>query len=154
MLKEKTEIRVRYADTDQMKFVYNGKYLEYFEAGSPRFGFGEAGRTEMLRSIGLPYSVIEQEGFQLPVIEAYARYINPGCYDDFLIIESVLNDFPSVKIHIDYRISKKINNLLLAEGFTKHVFINTGTKKIVRPPEFFLKKMREFFPENEMNIEK
>jgi acyl-CoA thioester hydrolase len=144
MLKEKTEIRVRYSDTDQMKFVYNGKYLEYFEVA----------RTEMLRNNGLPYSEIEQKGFQLPVIEAFVKYINPGCYDDLLIIESILTDFPFLKIHIDYKIFKKTNNLLLAEGFTKHVFINTGTKKVIRPPQFFLKKIREFFPEIEMKIEK
>jgi acyl-CoA thioester hydrolase len=138
MLKEKTEIRVRYSDTDQMKFVYNGKYLEYFEVG----------RTEMLRSIGLPYSMIEQNRFQLPVIEAFVKYIIPAGYDDILVVESELLEFPSLKIHIDYRIIKKINSQLIAEGFTKHVFINIDTKKIVRPPEFFLQKMREYFPEN------
>jgi len=144
MLKEKTEIRVRYSDTDQMKFVYNGKYLEYFEVG----------RTEMLRNNGLPYSVIEQNGFQLPVIEAFVKYINPAYYDDLLVIESEVREFPSLKIHIHYRIIKETNNEIVAEGFTKHVFISINTKKVVRPPEFFLKKMREFFPEMQINYEK
>jgi len=144
MLKEKTEIRVRYSDTDQMKFVYNGKYLEYFEVG----------RTEMLRNNGLPYSVIEQNGFQLPVIEAFVKYINPAYYDDLLVIESEVREFPSLKIHIRYRIIKETNNEIVAEGFTKHVFININTKKVVRPPEFFLKKMRELFPEIQINYEK
>jgi len=144
MLKEKTEIRVRYSDTDQMKFVYNGKYLEYFEVG----------RTEMLRNNGLPYSVIEQNGFQLPVIEAFVKYINPAYYDDLLVIESEVREFPSLKIHIHYRIIKETNNEIVAEGFTKHVFININTKKVSRPPEFFLKKMREFFPEMQINYEK
>jgi len=144
MLKEKTEIRVRYSDTDQMKFVYNGKYLEYFEVG----------RTEMLRNNGLPYSVIEQNGFQLPVIEAFVKYINPAYYDDLLVIESEVREFPSLKIHIHYRIIKETNNEIVAEGFTKHVFISINTKKVVRPPEFFLKKMRELFPEIQINYEK
>ena len=55
MLSHKTTIRVRYADTDKMQFVYNGKYLEYFEVG----------RTELLRSAGLPYSQIEKEGYTI-----------------------------------------------------------------------------------------
>lgn len=135
-----------------MKFVYNGKYLEYFEVGSPRFGFGEAGRTEMLRNNGLPYGIIEQNGFQLPVIEAYVKYINPSAYDDLLIVESELREFPSLKIHIDYRIIKKINEHIVAEGFTKHVFIKIDTKKIIRP--FFLDKMKEFFPEINIRNEK
>ena len=60
MLTHTTTIRVRYADTDKMKFVYNGKYLEYFEVG----------RTEILRQVGLPYSKLESAGYQLPLIEA------------------------------------------------------------------------------------
>jgi len=60
MLEHKTEIRVRYADTDQMQFVYNGKYLEYFEVG----------RTEMMRENNLPYKIIEQNGYRMPVFAA------------------------------------------------------------------------------------
>ena len=66
MLTYKTEIRVRYADTDQMQFVYNGKYLEFFEVG----------RTELLRSTGLSYKVVEKEGYQLPLVEAHLKYVS------------------------------------------------------------------------------
>ena len=85
MLINRTEIRVRYADTDQMQFAYNGKYLEYFEVG----------RTEMLREIGLPYNVLEKKGYQLPVLEAHIKYHRPAFYDDIIIIKSVLKEFPS-----------------------------------------------------------
>ena len=53
MLEHKTEVRVRYADTDQMKYAYNGKYFEYFEVG----------RTEMMRDNGLTYKSIEEQGY-------------------------------------------------------------------------------------------
>ena len=59
--------RVPYADTDQMGVVYYANYFEYFERG----------RTEMLRSVGAPYSVLEQEGAFLPVIEAHCDYFAP-----------------------------------------------------------------------------
>ncbi len=52
MIKHVCDIRVRYADTDQMKFVYYGKFFEYFEQG----------RSDLLRSIGLPYPQIEEMG--------------------------------------------------------------------------------------------
>jgi acyl-CoA thioester hydrolase len=102
MLNRQTEIRVRYADTDQMQFVYNGKYLEYFEVG----------RTEMLRSLGLPYFKIENEGYLLPVLEAYVKYLQPAYYDDLLIINSYLRDYPDLKIKINYEILRKITRLL------------------------------------------
>ena len=135
MLSCKTEIRVRYADTDQMQFVYNGKYFEYFEVG----------RTEMLREIGLPYSKIENEGYQLPVLETYAKYLSPSFYDDILIVESFVKNYPVLKIHIDYRIYRKENNILVTEGFTEHAFIKKDTKKPSRPPAFFVIAMKPFY---------
>ena len=137
MIENKTEIRVRYADTDQMHFVYNGKYLEYFEVG----------RTEMLRDIGLPYDVIEKEGFLLPVLEAYVKYKLPAYYDDVLVVKSFLKKNPDLKVHIDYEILRKNSTDLIAEGFTIHAFINKGNKKVTRPPDFFVKAIKKFFPE-------
>ncbi len=135
MLIHKTEIRVRYADTDQMQFVYNGKYLEYFEVG----------RTEMLRENGLSYHEIESHGFQLPLIEAYVKYQNPAHYDDILIVESRVTENPSFRIKIDYRIFKKGADYTVGEGYTTHVFINKNTKKAVRPPAFFVEAMKKFY---------
>jgi acyl-CoA thioester hydrolase len=128
MLTTSTEIRVRYADTDQMQFVYNGKYLEYFEVG----------RTEMLREMGLPYNKIEKEGYQLPVLETYVKFNLPAYYDEILIIKSILKEYPALKIHIDYEIIRKGTTDLIAKGFTVNAFINIKTKKVTRPPEFFL----------------
>ena len=76
MIRHKAEIRVRYADTDQMKVVYHGKYLEYFEVG----------RAALIRSLGLPYSELETRGILLPVIEAFAEFRKPALYDDMLSI--------------------------------------------------------------------
>jgi acyl-CoA thioester hydrolase len=135
MIINKAEIRVRYADTDQMHFVYNGKYLEYFEVG----------RTEMLREIGLAYSVIENKGYQLPVLETYVKFLSPAFYDDILIVESYMKEYPPFKIHIDYTIYRKENNALVAEGFTGHVFIKKDTKKPSRPPAFFVEVVKPFY---------
>ena len=133
MLKHSTKIRVRYADTDQMQFVYNGKYLEYFEVG----------RTEMLRHYKLPYHYIESKGFQLPLLEAFVKYISPAYYDDVLTIDSYVKELPVFKIHIDYRITRNEGKEIVAEGFTKHVFINKITKKAVRIPEFFIEAIKQ-----------
>ncbi len=135
MLSNKTQIRVRYADTDQMQFVYNGKYLEYFEVG----------RTEMLREIDLPYNKIETEGLQLPVLETYVKYLRPAFYDDILTIHAFVKEIPQFKIHIEYEIFRNDEPEVIAEGFTEHVFIKKDTKKAIRIPAFFLNKMKEFF---------
>jgi acyl-CoA thioester hydrolase len=135
MLSYITEIRVRYADTDQMQIVYNGKYFEYFEVG----------RTEMLRSIGLPYNQIEKQGFMLPVLETHIQFKNSACYDDLLLVKSFVKEIPSLKIHIEYEIRKMGEDRLIASGYTSHAFLNKGNRKVVRPPQFFLEKIKEFY---------
>jgi acyl-CoA thioester hydrolase len=135
MLDFTTEIRVRYADTDQMQFVYNGKYPEYFEVG----------RTEMMRSIGLPYHLSETKGYMLPLLELGVKFINPAYYDDLLCIRAFIPEFPQLKVHIEYAVHRENGKLLVAEGFTEHVFIKKDTKKAVRPPDFFINAIKPFY---------
>lgn len=135
MLKHKATIRVRYADTDKMQFVYNGKFLEYFEVG----------RTELLRSVGLPYSELENAGYQLPLLEAGIKYHKYATYDDLLDIEATISKVNSPKLHIDYRITKTNEEELIAEGFTDHVFIKVDTKKATRPPKLYTEALAPYF---------
>ena len=135
MLKHTTTIRVRYADTDKMQFVYNGKYLEYFEVG----------RTELLRDAGLAYSTIEEEGFQLPLIETGIKFKHPAVYDDLLDIEARVEELYSAKVHIKYRVTRNGTGELIAEGFTTHMFINSETKKPTRPPKVYIDSLSHFF---------
>lgn len=128
MISHTTDIRVRYADTDKMQFVYNGKYLEYFEVG----------RTELLRSFGLPYSDVEKSGYQLPLLQAGLTFKQPAKYDDLLSVTALVKDLYSPKVHIEYVIKRKGTVEIIAEGFTTHVFINADTKKAVRPPKLYV----------------
>ncbi len=135
MLTHTTELRVRYADTDKMQFVYNGKYLEYFEVG----------RTELLRSTGLSYSELEKNGYQLPLIEANVKYKNPAYYDDVLEIEASVKELYSPRVRIEYVIRRKETKELIAEGYTTHIFIKADTKKAVRPPQIYIDALKKFF---------
>lgn len=135
MLTSVTTIRVRYADTDKMQFVYNGKYFEYFEVG----------RTELLRNAGLPYSTVEQKGYQLPLIEAGVKYIKPALYDDLIDVEAKVGNIKSAKIHIEYKITRHGTGELLCKGFTDHMFIKADSKKPARPPDFYINALKKYF---------
>jgi len=135
MLKNVTTIRVRYADTDKMQFVYNGKYLEYFEVG----------RTELLRNCGLAYSEVEKAGYQLPLIEAKLRYISPARYDDLLDIEATVSELLSAKVHIDYKITRHETGEVITEGYTTHMFIKSDSKKPTRPPKIYTDALKKYF---------
>jgi len=120
-----TEIRVRYADTDQMGVVYNANYLRFFEIG----------RTELMRNFGLPYIDVEKQGFLLPLIDAYTKYINPARYDDIVCINATLELESAAKIKFNYAIT--VLEKVICEGYTRHVFVNAETMKPTRPPKFF-----------------
>ncbi len=138
MIKQTTQIRVRYADTDQMKFVYYGKYFEYFEQG----------RSDMLRTIGLPYPEIEKLGIFLPVIEASAKYRKPARYDDLLTVETTLNEMPVARVRIEYKVWREGDNEPLVEGYTVHSFVNAETGKPTRAPQVFLESLDEEIKSN------
>lgn len=139
MLKHTTHIRVRYADTDQMNFVYNGKYFEYFEVG----------RTEMMRDLNMPYRKIEEAGFQMPVIEAHINYKNPAFYDEALEIETKVDSLPELRVITNYTIRSIERNVIICDGYIVLVFRNKATGRISRPPDFFINSIKKYFDENE-----
>ena len=109
-----TSYRVIYGDTDQMGVVYYANYLRWFEKG----------RSEFLRQIGLPYSIIEQQGFNFPVVEVACRYAQSARYDDVIRIETELVALGRASISFDYRISRDADNCPLASGSTKHACLD------------------------------
>ncbi len=135
MLKHFTELRVRYADTDQMKFAYNGKYFEYFEVG----------RTEMMREVGLPYEIIEKSGFFMPVIETKIHYFTPAFYDELLVIETRVEELPAVKVHIDHIIKAKDRNVVICEGYVELAFLDGKTNRPTRAPKLFLDAVKKYY---------
>lgn len=121
-----TSIRVRYAETDQMHGVYNGRYFEYFEVG----------RAELMRSLGMTYRQFEESGFLLPLTEAYAKYLRQVQYDDVIEVVAALSEIPKARLKIDYEILRGAEKM--TEGFTVHSFIDANSGRPVRAPKTFL----------------
>lgn len=134
-LSHSTDIRVRYADTDAMTFVYHGNYLIYFEQA----------RTEMLRAAGLAYAEIERMGLFIVVIEAHLNYKRPAQYDDLLHVKAMVKEMPASRIYIEYEITRNKDSSVLITGHTVHTFLNKVTNKPARPPKEFLDVMQKYF---------
>lgn len=136
-----TEVRVRYAETDQMGIVYYANYLVWFELG----------RVELLRSLGLAYSRLERDhGCILPVIEARCRYRSPARYDDEILIETRPALLRGTVLKFAYRILRKAPDgarpVLLAEGETVHVVCDDQLKR--KPlPEHYAEALRSMMAE-------
>lgn len=137
-----SQVRVRYAETDQMGIVYYANYLVWFEIG----------RVELLRSLGLAYSQLEIEHeCILPVVEASCRYRSPARYDDEILIETRPALLRGSVLKFGYRILRKSpreggEHELLAEGETVHVVCDDQLKK--KPlPEHYAEALRAMMAE-------
>lgn len=137
-----TPVRVRYADTDQMKFVYYGKFFEYFEQG----------RSDLLRGIGLPYPEIESMGYYLPVIEAHAEYRRSSRYDDALCVRTILRGADGPRLRIEYEVRREGSGEILATGYTVHTFVSQKTGRPVRAPERFTSALNAAMPKGNPHI--
>lgn len=137
MIKHSTSIRVRYADTDQMRSIHHAKYLEYFEEG----------RSDLMRAIGLPYSEVERLGYFLPVIEAYAKYRRSAAYDDLITVETTITEMPVARVRIHYKIFREAEKEAIVDGYTVHGFINASTGKPTRAPAMVVQIFEEAFHE-------
>jgi acyl-CoA thioester hydrolase len=136
------QVRVRYAETDQMGIVYYANYLVWFELG----------RVELLRSLGLAYSQLEKEHeCILPVVEATCRYRAPARYDDEILIETRPAMLRGSVLKFAYRILRKGSDgtapTLLAEGETVHMVCDDQLKR--KPlPEHYAAALRKLMPES------
>jgi acyl-CoA thioester hydrolase len=126
-------IRVRYAETDQMGVVYYGNYMTWFEIG----------RAEMLRSLGLSYQQMEQDGAVLPVAKASCRYRMPARYDDEILIRTRCVALRGALVTFGYRVMRAVEPaggdaeyVLLAEGETTHVVVNRTLTKCPMPEKY------------------
>lgn len=127
------KIRVRYAETDQMGYVYYGNYATYFEVA----------RAESIRSLGLSYMEIEEEGVIMPVLENYSKYLRPARYDDELTIKLSIPKLPDTRIRYEYEVFK--GDKLIHKGYTVLVFVDRNTGKPCQMPEILTKILHPFF---------
>lgn len=134
MFSHQVELRVRYAETDRMGYVYYGTYAQYFEVG----------RVEALRSLGFPYRRMEEEGVMLPVLDLAVNYHKPAFYDDLLVVRTMITELPSVRIRFAYEIRKEAG-VLITDATTTLVFIDRGTNRPCRAPEELLHGLRPYF---------
>ena len=118
------EFRVRYSETDQMGTFYNSRALEWFECG----------RTELLRSLGLPYAEMEKRGVFLPVVEAHVEYRGRARYDDLLQMTSRGSLIGKARLRVEVNIVQDNGGAPVAQGHTIHAVTDPAGKPIRPPP--------------------
>ncbi|MBT4727557.1 MAG: acyl-CoA thioesterase [Bacteroidetes bacterium] len=134
MFQHDTTVRVLYADTDVMGVVYYGNYPKFYEIG----------RTEMIRSLGMPYADLERTGIIMPVRDMTCNYIKSAHYDQLLTIRTRIEEIPKARMKFFYEIYNE-NKELVHTGETTLVFLDMKTNRPVRAPELLIKKLNPYF---------
>lgn len=135
MLSTASQVRVRYAETDQMGVVYHSNYFPYFESA----------RAESIRELGYTYADIEKLGVIMPVVDIHCRYLRPARYDDLLTIKTTLKELPvHHKIEFHHEVYNEKEELLAVARIILY-FMEAATMKRTGMPLPLLEKLRPYF---------
>lgn len=130
-----TNIRIHYALTDQMGFVYHGHYAQFYEIG----------RTEAIRTLGFAYKDIESMGIIMPVIETRFKFLLPAKYDDLITVKTILKELPDNHRILFYgEIYNEVGQLLNVGEVTMYFMQIEGMKKVTMPVDLS-KKIEHYF---------
>lgn len=116
----KTELTVRYSETDQMGVVHHSRYFPWFEVG----------RTEFFKSTGMSYADVESQGILLPLVDCYAKFIEGAKYADEIILEVRLTTLKSASCKFEYNVIRKSDGKTLTKGYTTHAFTTPQFKPL------------------------
>lgn len=134
MYTAETQLRVRYAETDQMGYAYYGNYATYYEVA----------RVEALRQIGFQYKKMEDEGIMMPVTELKSKFLKPAKYDELITVRVSITALPSVRMFFSYEVIGEAGDKL-NEGETTLVFINMLNNRPCKAPDYLLKILEPYF---------
>jgi acyl-CoA thioester hydrolase len=115
----KTTVRVRFGDTDPYGIVY---FVSYFR-------FIHRAIEEFLRVCGMkPEETFKntEEGFGLPIVEAWGRFRRPSRYGDLLRVETRVQEIRAKAIIFRFEFFPETGDDLLAEGTANLVAVDRG----------------------------
>lgn len=135
MFTSETQIRVRYAETDQMGYVYYGNYAMYFEVA----------RVESLRAAGFSYRQMEDDGVIMPVLELHTQFVRPGKYDELLTIRTTIPEMPGIRIRFEYEVVNEKGETI-TKGWTTLTFLKKDSHRPCKPPQYLLDLLQPYFP--------
>ncbi len=135
MFTHKTQIRIHYALTDQMGFVYHGHYAQFYEIG----------RTEALRSLGVTYKDVEAIGVIMPVIEIHTKFLRPAKYDDLVTVETTVKELPTHHKIVFHGEIFNEQDELLNSGTVTLFFMEAKTMRRCDMPDMIRERVKGYF---------
>jgi acyl-CoA thioester hydrolase len=120
----RSQLRVRYAETDAMGVVHHAAYVPWLEVG----------RVNLLRAAGAPYGDIEARGLLVVLSDLQVRYRSPARFDDVIEVQTMLIALKSRLLAFRYRVVLHETGTTCVEGMTSHIVVQRATMKPVLLP--------------------
>jgi acyl-CoA thioester hydrolase len=127
-LSNRTEVLVRFNETDPLGIVWHGHYIRYFEDGREAFGIMH----------GLGYLDVYKQGYVIPVVNVQCDFKRPLRYGDRVIVETKYIPCEAAKMKFTYQLFNAANGELVATGSSVQVFLDKeGSVLQLSNPRFF-----------------
>ena len=136
MFSHSTKLRVAYGHTDKMGFLFHGHYPHFFSIA----------RTEAIRSLGMSYKQLEDNGIIMPVSKLQMNFIRPASYDDILKIDTIVRNLEKDKISFHYNVFKE-DERICTRATAQLAFMDMKTKQRIDMPDQLMKKLNPYFNE-------
>ena len=130
MIEHEYKFRVSYPDTDKMGTMHHANYVKHYEAA----------RWELLRNIGIPYNLVEEQGIMCPVISMKFKFLKTTRYDEQLTVKTRLKNIEGVRIWFTYKLYNEQNELINTAE-TELAFVGLNDWKPCKAPDFLLQKI-------------
>lgn len=122
------ERKVNYYETDRMGVVHHSNYIRYLEEA----------RCYWLEEVGMPFSLLEENGVTIPVLSVNCEYKHHMTFGDVLQIKVIVKQYNGVRMTIGYEVIDKKTGDIVIKAETKHCFTNKNLKPI---------NLKKHFPE-------
>lgn len=123
--------KVRFVETDMMGVVHHSNYFRWFEMA----------RVAYLNKAGIDLLKIMEHGFLFPIKEVSCKYLSPGKFDDYILIQAILTKLSRAQMEFTYQVFREEDGTMLAQGKTVNVFTTRTEGKVTRLPDVFYNKM-------------
>jgi len=120
------DIRVRFADTDLQRIVFNGNYLTYYDVAW----------TEYFRELGFTYADLIERGVDTVLARTTMEFKSPARFDDILEVYTRISSIGNSSLVFDFEIYEKGSDMLVGTASSLYVCVDPTTLGKIRVPDF------------------
>src|SRR5918997_2506277 len=116
----RTEVRVRFAETDAQGVAHHAVYLVWFELA----------RIDYLARFDGGYPGLREQGVEATTSEVHVQYLRPARFDDRLVIHTRCTELRGARFRFEYVVER--GDAILAYGWTGHACVDAATLRPTR----------------------